>query len=71
MLGLDTVRVMGLVESGRMGTKGSRIGATMEQIGDCHDRIVIVLQKIKDTATSINRGVTELRNSVTRQSFAA
>lgn len=71
VLGLDTVRVMGLVESGRMRTKGSRIGATMEQIGDCHDRIVIVLQKIKDTATSLNRGVTELRNSVTRPSFAA
>ncbi len=71
MLGLDTVRVMGLVESGRMGTEGSRIGATMEQIGHCHDRIVVVLQKIKDTAVSINIGVTELRNSVKRKSAMA
>lgn len=71
MLGLDTVRVMGLVESGRMGTEGSRIGATMEQIGHCHDSIVVVLQKIKDTATSINLGVTELRNTVKRKSALA
>lgn len=71
MLGLDTVRVMGLVESGRMGAEGSRIGATMEQIGHCHDRIVVVLQKIKDTAASINIGVTELRNTVKRKSALA
>ncbi len=71
MLGLDTVRVMGLVESGRMGAEGSRIGATMEQIGHCHDRIVVVLQKIKDTAAAINIGVTELRNSVKRKSALA
>jgi aerotaxis receptor len=71
MLGLDTVRVMGLVESGRMGAEGSRIGATMEQIGHCHDRIVVVLQKIKDTAASINIGVTELRNTVRRKSALA
>lgn len=71
MLGLDTVRVMGLVESGRMGTEGSRIGATMEQIGHCHDSIVVVLQKIKNTASSINIGVTELRNSVKRTSALA
>lgn len=71
MLGLDTVRVMGLVESGRMGAEGSRIGATMEQIGHCHDSIVVVLQKIKDTAASINLGVTELRNTVKRKSALA
>ena len=71
MLGLDTVRVMGLVESGRMGAEGTRIGATMEQIGHCHDSIVIVLQKIKDTAAAINIGVTELRNSVKRKSALA
>lgn len=71
MLGLDTVRVMGLVESGRMGAEGSRIGATMEQIGHCHDSIVTVLQKIKDTAAAINIGVTELRNSVKRKSALA
>ncbi|MFN3607257.1 MAG: hypothetical protein ACK4SS_08715, partial [Cypionkella sp.] len=61
MLGLDTIRVMGLVESGRLGPEGSRIGATMDQIGQCHDEIVKLLQRIKDSASIVNAGVTGLR----------
>jgi hypothetical protein len=61
MLGLDTIRVMGLVESGRLGAEGSRIGATMEQIGNCHNSIIALLQRIKDNATIVNGGVTGLR----------
>lgn len=61
MLGLDTIRVMGLVESGRLGAEGSRIGATMEQIGGCHSAIIALLQGIKDNATIVNAGVTGLR----------
>jgi PAS domain S-box-containing protein len=61
MLGLDTIRVMGLVESGRLGAEGSRIGATMEQIGTCHSTIIALLQSIKDNATVINSGVMGLR----------
>lgn len=61
MLGLDTIRVMGLVESGRLGAEGSRIGATMEQIGACHHTTITLLQQIKDNATVVNAGVEGLR----------
>jgi len=61
MLGLDTIRVMGLVESGRLGSEGNRIGATMEQIGTCHSGIIALLQRIKDNATIVNAGVSGLR----------
>jgi aryl carrier-like protein len=61
MLGLDTIRVMGLVESGRLGAEGSRIGATMEQIGACHSSIIALLQGIKDNATIVNAAVSGLR----------
>lgn len=61
MLGLDTIRVMGLVESGRLGSEGSRIGATMEQIGGCHSAIIALLQSIKDNAAIVNAGVAGLR----------
>ncbi len=61
MLGLDTIRVMGLVESGRLGSEGSRIGATMEQIGDCHSVIIALLQSIKDNAAIVNAGVAGMR----------
>lgn len=61
MLGLDTIRVMGLVESGRLGEEGSRIGATMAQIGACHSTTISLLQKIKDNATAVNAGVEGLR----------
>jgi hypothetical protein len=52
---------MGLVESGRLGPEGARIGATMDQIGQCHDDIVTLLQRIKDNASIVNAGVTGLR----------
>ena len=60
MLGLDTIRVMGLVESGRLGSEGSRIGATMEQIGGCHSAIIALLQSIKDNSAIVNAGVAGL-----------
>ncbi len=72
MLGLDTIRVMGLVESGRLGAEGSRIGATMEQIGACHSTIIGLLQGVKDCATLVNAGVATLRmQSQKRQALAA
>lgn len=71
MLGLDTVRVMGLVESGRLGAEGARIKATMDQIGHSHEHIVTVLQKIKENAATIYAGVTELRNNFKRAEAVA
>lgn len=72
MLGLDTIRVMGLVESGRLGAEGSRIAATMEQIGESHDKIIRLLQKIKDSAAAINSGIANLQMHFTqRRSVAA
>lgn len=71
MLGLDTIRVMGLVESGRLGAEGSRIGATMEQIGNCHSSIIALLQRIKDNATIVNAGVTGLRTHFQKRAAMA
>lgn len=71
MLGLDTIRVMGLVESGRLGSDGSRIGATMEQIGACHATTIALLQSIKDNATIVNAGVAGLRGHDKKQKALA
>jgi hypothetical protein len=64
MLGLDTIRVMGRVESGRLGAEGNRIGATIDQIDTCHSGIIGLLQKIMDNARIINAGVSSLRRHV-------
>jgi PAS domain S-box-containing protein len=61
MLGLDTIRVMGRVESGRLGAEGARIGATIDQIDDCHSGIIGLLQKIMDNAMIVNAGVNAIR----------
>ena len=62
MLGLDTIRVMGRVESGRLGAEGARIGATIDQIDHCHSGIIGLLQKIMDNAMIVNAGVNAIRN---------
>ncbi|MEO8241406.1 MAG: PAS domain S-box protein [bacterium] len=61
MLGLDTIRVMGRVESGRLGAEGSRIGATIDQLDTYHSSIIALLQKIMDNAVAINSGVGNIR----------
>jgi aerotaxis receptor len=62
MLGLDTIRVMGRVESGRLGAEGNRIGATIDQIDECHSGIISLLQKIMDNASVVSTGVNTMRN---------
>ena len=62
MLGLDTIRVMGRVESGRLGAEGNRIGATIDQIDVCHSGIVGLLQKIMDSVSLVSAGVSAIRN---------
>jgi aerotaxis receptor len=61
MLGLDTIRVMGRVESGRLGAEGNRIGATIDQIDDCHSGIISLLQKIMDNTSVVSSGVNAIR----------
>lgn len=71
MLGLDTIRVMGRVESGRLGAEGNRIGATIDQIDECHSGIVALLQKIMDNASTVSSGVNAIRNqSINRSALA-
>ena len=71
MLGLDTIRVMGRVESGRLGAEGNRIGATIDQIDECHSGIIGVLQKIMDNAMIVNTGVHAIRSHTIRASALA
>ena len=72
MLGLDTIRVMGRVESGRLGPEGSRIGATIDQLDTCHAAIIGQLQKIMDNSGIINSGVGRIRSQfVKHQAIAA
>jgi PAS domain S-box-containing protein len=61
MLGLDTIRVMGRVESGRMGGAGTRLAATIDQLDSRHSAIIAHLQAIMDLSTSINAGVRRIR----------
>jgi aerotaxis receptor len=72
MLGLDTIRVMGRVESGRLGGEGNRIGATIDQIDVCHSGIINLLQKIMDNASIVSNGVSAIRNqSLAQKAMAA
>ena len=65
MLGLDTIRVMGRVESGRLGAEGNRIGATIDQIDECHSGIIGLLQKIMDNSLIVSCGVNAIRSQST------
>jgi hypothetical protein len=58
---LDTIRVMGRVESGRMGGAGTRLAATIDQLDSRHSAIIAQLQAIMDLSTSINADVRRIR----------
>lgn len=64
MLGLDSIRVMGRVESGRMGSAGTRLGATIDQLDSRHAAIIERLQTIIELSASINTGVVRIRKGV-------
>lgn len=53
MLGLDTVRVMGRVESGRLGPRGVDLGATIDQLDLRHTEIARKLQELMNDAARI------------------
>ena len=71
MLGLDTIRVMGRVESGRLGAEGNRIGATIDQIDVCHSGIIGLLQKIMDNAAVVSAGIGAIRSQSKAQGALA
>lgn len=57
MLGLDTIRVMGRVESGRLGTVGAGLGATIDQLDLRHGEIAAKLQNLMNISAKIRNGV--------------
>jgi PAS domain S-box-containing protein len=66
MLGLDTIRVMGRVESGRLGASGVGLASTIDQLDTRHAQITTRLQLLMDLSAGIKAAV----NANLRQSAA-
>lgn len=66
MLGLDTIRVMGQVESGRLGSAGAGLSATVDQLDTRHAAIATILQGLLKLSATIKAGI----NSYQRQTIA-
>ncbi|OZA05387.1 MAG: hypothetical protein B7Y02_15675 [Rhodobacterales bacterium 17-64-5] len=61
MLGLDSIRVMGRVESGRLGTAGAHLSATIDQLDVRHAAIIRRLELIMELSKTIDAGVHRIR----------
>jgi PAS domain S-box-containing protein len=57
MLGLDTIRVMGRVESGRLGSSGVGLSSTVDQLDLRHAAISDQLQALMDLSASIKSAI--------------
>ena len=57
MLGLDTIRVMGRVESGRLGASGVGLSSTIDQLDLRHAAISEHLQSLMDLSASIKSAI--------------
>ncbi len=57
MLGLDSIRVMGRVESGRLRSGGASLSATIDQLDSHHADITRRLAAIMDLSAQINCGI--------------
>ncbi len=57
MLGLDTIRVMGRVESGRLGSAGVGLSATIDQLDTRHVSIAELLQGLMDLSATTKAGI--------------
>ena len=57
MLGLDTIRVMGRVESGRLGAAGGGLAATIDQLDTRHASIARLLQGMMDLSATMRAGI--------------
>lgn len=61
MLGLDSIRVMGRVESGRLGSSGAHLAATIDQLDVRHSAIIKRLELIMELSSAIDAGVRRIR----------
>ena len=61
MLGLDTIRVMGRVESGRLGAAGAGLSSTIDQLDKRHAVIAERLQRLMDLSAAIQTGIASCR----------
>ena len=61
MLGLDTIRVMGRVESGRLGSAGVGLASTIDQLDKRHAEISERLQRLMDLSAAIQGGIAAYR----------
>ena len=61
MLGLDTIRVMGRVESGRLGAAGVGLSSTIDQLDKRHAEIAERLQRLMDLSATIQTGIASCR----------
>lgn len=61
MLGLDSIRVMGRVESGRLGAAGAHLSATIDQLDVRHSAIIKRLERIMELSATIDAGVRRIQ----------
>ena len=57
MLGLDTIRVMGRVESGRLGPAGLGLSSAIDQLDTRHASIAALLQELMDLSSALRSGI--------------
>jgi hypothetical protein len=60
MLGLDTIRVMGRVESGTLGPAGAGLGATIDELDIRHNAIASELQALMSVSGTIRNCVRDM-----------
>lgn len=61
VLGLDSIRVMGRVESGRLGPAGAHLSATIDQLDVRHSTIIKRLESIVELSTTIDAGLHRIK----------
>jgi hypothetical protein len=61
VLGLDSIRVMGRVESGRLGLAGAHLSATIDQLDVRHSAIIKRLESIMELSTTIDAGLHRIK----------
>jgi hypothetical protein len=65
MLGLDTIRVMGRVESGRLGASGVGLSSTIDQLDMRHAAIAEHLQGLMDLSAAVRSAISAYERQTT------